>query len=150
MTEVLFYHLQNQPLDKVLPTLVERSRERGWKVVIEAATPERVEALDSLLWTYADDSFLAHGTDREPDAHLQPVLLTTGQGRANEAAVRFLVDGAGLPGDAAAYERLVLMFDGNDPDAVDRARDEWRKAKSGGHACTYWQQNDAGRWEKKA
>ena len=150
VTDVLFYHLQNQPLERVLPALLARSVERGWKVVVEAATPERVEALDSLLWTYSDESFLPHGTDRETDAALQPIVITTRQDRPNGASVRFLVDGAALPADSATYDRLVLMFDGNDPDAVARARQHWREAKGGGHACTYWQQNDAGRWEKKA
>ncbi|MFX5578913.1 DNA polymerase III subunit chi, partial [Acinetobacter baumannii] len=81
----------NQPLDKVLPTLLEKSVERGWKVVVEAASPARVDALDSLLWTYSDESFLAHGTDREADAALQPILITTRPDRANGASVRFLV-----------------------------------------------------------
>jgi DNA polymerase III subunit chi len=150
VTDVLFYHLQNQPLERVLPTLLEKSVERGWKVVVEAASPERVEALDSLLWTYSEESFLPHGTDREADAALQPVLLTSGPGRTNDPSVRFLVDGAPLPPDAGDYQRVVLMFDGNDPEAVDQARGHWRTAKAGGHLCTYWQQNDIGRWEKKA
>ena len=150
MTDVLFYHLQNQPLERVLPALLEKSVERGWKAVVEASSPERVEALDSLLWTYSDESFLAHGTDREADAALQPVLITTRQDRPNGASIRFLVDGAALPADGASYECLVLMFDGNDPDAVDHARQQWREAKAAGHACTYWQQSATGRWEKKA
>ncbi len=150
MTDILFYHLQNQPLERVLPVLLEKSVERGWKVAVEAASPERVEALDALLWTYADESFLPHGTDREADAALQPVLLTSGPDRVNGATVRFLVDGAALPADMAAYERIVLMFDGNDPDALDQARLSWKAAKSAGHACTYWQQDENGRWGKRA
>ena len=150
MTDILFYHLQNQPLERVLPVLLEKSVERGWKVAVEATSPERVEALDALLWTYSDESFLAHGTDREADAALQPILITTRADLPNGATVRFLVDGAVLPADAADYERIVLMFDGNDPDAVDQARVQWKDAKSGGHACTYWQQSETGRWEKKA
>ncbi|WP_204331170.1 DNA polymerase III subunit chi, partial [Proteus mirabilis] len=81
-------------------------------------------------------SFLAHDTDREADAALQPILITTRPERANGASVRFLIDGAPLPADASGYERLVLMFDGNDPDAVDLARQQWRDARSGGHTCT--------------
>lgn len=150
MTDILFYHLQNQPLEKVLPVLLEKSVERGWKVAVEATSPERVEALDALLWTYSDESFLAHGTDREADAALQPILITARADRPNGATVRFLVDGAPFPADAADYERIVLMFDGNDPDAVDQARGQWKEAKSAGHACTYWQQGENGRWEKKA
>ncbi len=150
MTDILFYHLQHQPLERVLPVLLEKSVERGWKVAVEATMPERVDALDAILWTYSDESFLAHGTDRESDAAAQPILITTTAGRPNGATVRFLVDGAPLPEDIPSYERVVLMFDGNDPDAVDRAREQWKQAKGGGHACTYWLQNETGRWEKRA
>ncbi|MGU9980198.1 DNA polymerase III subunit chi [Phreatobacter sp. HK31-P] len=150
MTDILFYHLQNQPLERVLPVLLEKSVERGWKVVVEATSPERVEALDAFLWTFDDASFLPHGTDRDADAALQPVLITSGSGRANGGSVRFLVDGAPLPADMETYERIVLLFDGNDPDALDQARAHWKTARSAGHDCTYWQQDDAGRWGKKA
>jgi DNA polymerase III subunit chi len=75
MAEMLFYHLQRQPLDKVLPALLEKSLARGWRVVVQASSDERIEALDAHLWTYRDDAFLPHGTDREPDPASQPVLL---------------------------------------------------------------------------
>src|SRR5215210_2125505 len=129
MTEVLFYHLQRQPLERVLPQLLERSLERGWRVVVQAASEERVDALDAHLWTYKDDSFLPHGLWREPGAHEQPILLTVNDDNPNKAAVRFLIDGASVPPDAAAYERIVLLFDGEDPDALEAARARWSEAK---------------------
>ncbi len=52
MTEVLFYHLQNMTLESVLPPLLEKSLERGWRVVVQSTSPERAEALDAHLWTY--------------------------------------------------------------------------------------------------
>ena len=64
MTELRFYHLQDQPIERVLPQLLEISLARGWRVVVQAASEERVEALDAHLWTYRDDSFLPHGTAR--------------------------------------------------------------------------------------
>src|SRR5262249_56145221 len=76
MTEVLFYHLQHQPLERVLPQLLERSVERGWRVIIQVASDERVDALDAHLWTYRDDSFLPHGTTREAHPSAHPILLT--------------------------------------------------------------------------
>ena len=115
---VLFYHLERQPIERVLPTLIEKSLERGWRVVVQAASEERVEALDAQLWTFREDSFLPHGTWREAEAREQPVLLTVHDDNPNGAAVRFLVDGAPVPADAEAYARIVLIFDGNDPDAV--------------------------------
>ena len=101
MTEILFYHLQQQPLETVLPNLVERSLERNWRAAIQASGEERLQALDDHLWTYRDDSFLPHGTDRDPQAASQPVVLTLQDGNPNAAAIRFLVDGAPLPPDAS-------------------------------------------------
>jgi len=150
MTEVLFYHLQGQPLERVLPTLIERSLERGWRVVVQSSSEERVEALDAQLWTYRDDSFLPHGTHREASAAEQPVLLTVDDHNPNAAAVRFLIDGAPVPPDAQSYQRIVLMFDGTDDDAVADARTRWSAAKAAGFAVTYWQADDTGRWIKKA
>src|SRR3954449_4223537 len=112
MTEILFYYLQRQPLEKVLPQLLEKSIGRGWRVVVQASSEERVDALDAHLWTYRDDNFLPHGTDREGEAALQPILLTTADHNPNSATVRFLIDGVPMPPDARAYDRVVLLFDG--------------------------------------
>ena len=149
MTEILFYHLQRHPLERVLPALVEKSLERGWRVVVQAASEERVEALDAHLWTFRDDSFLPHGTWREAEAAEQPVLLTVHDSNPNGAAVRFLVDGAPVPVDAAGYERIVLLVDGNDPDAVAAARKRWSEGKAKGFEVTYWQADENGRWQRK-
>ena len=105
MTEILFYHLERQPLERVLPALIEKSLARGWRVVVQAASDERIEALDAHLWTYSDDSFLPHGTWREGEAREHPVLLTLDADNPNSAAVRFLIDGVTVPADAESYQR---------------------------------------------
>jgi DNA polymerase-3 subunit chi len=150
MTEILFYHLQGQKLEGVLPTLLEKSLERGWRVVVQGSSEERIDALDAHLWTYRDDGFLPHGTWREPEAAAQPVLLTVNDGNPNAATVRFLVDGAALPANSDAYQRIVLIFNGDDDDAVAAARVHWSEAKAKGFDATYWQPDDNGRWVKKA
>jgi len=150
MTEVFFYHLQGQRLEGVLPNLLERSLERGWRVVVQAASEERVEALDAHLWTYRDDSFLAHGTWREAEAAAQPVLLTVLDHNPNAANVRFLIEGAEMPADPAGYQRIVLIFDGDDDAAVAAARQHWTAAKEAGHEVTYWQPDEQGRWVRKS
>ncbi|MCX2696074.1 DNA polymerase III subunit chi [Ochrobactrum chromiisoli] len=149
MAEILFYHLTESTLDEALPGLVERSITRGWRVVIQAVTEERRDALDSLLWTFSDTSFVAHGTDHEPLAEHQPVLLTTSQANLNGATVRFLVEGAALE-DASPYDRLVVMFDGHNQEQLENARAQWKTFKMGNHDLTYWQQTTDRRWERKA
>jgi DNA polymerase III subunit chi len=149
MTEVLFYHMKGQTPEQVLPTLLQKSLERGWRVVVQASSEERVEALDAHLWTWRDDSFLPHGTWRDAEVAEQPIVLTVNEQNPNRATVRFLVDGATLAPDAAGYERIVLLFDGDDPDAVDAARSHWSKAKSAGAEVTYWQADEHGRWQRQ-
>jgi len=150
MTEILFYHLKGQTPEQVLPALLQKSLERGWRVVVQASSEERIEALDAHLWTWRDGSFLPHGTWREAEAAQQPILLTVSDHNPNGATVRFLVDGALMPENVAAYERVVLLFDGEDPDAVDAARARWSEAKSAGFEVTYWQADERGRWERRA
>ena len=150
MTELLFYHLQGQKLEGVLTPLLEKSLERGWRVVVQGASEERIDALDAHLWTYRDDSFLPHGTAAAGETAAQPILLTTAEHNPNGATVRFLLDGVPMPPDAGSYERLVLMFDGEDDDAVAAARERWGQAKAQGFEVTYWQPDEQGRWIKKA
>ena len=148
MTEILFYHLERHPLERVLPVLLEKSLERGWRVVVETGSDERLQRLDESLWTYRDESFLPHGVAGNDWEAEQPVLLTAESGNPNEANVRFYVDRA-VPEAAGTYERIVFMFDGHDPDAVAEARIAW-KALREANELTYWQQDGNGRWAKKA
>lgn len=148
MTEVFFYHLEARPLEQVVPQLLEKSLERGWRAVVEVGSGERAEALDAVLWTYRDDSFLAHGLAGQATDSLQPILLTTGNDNGNGAQVRFFVDRA-VPRDTAGYERIVYLFSGHDPEALAEARAAWRALREG-NEVTYWQQSPDGRWTKQA
>ena len=147
--EILFYHLTETKVEEALPALLERSLERNWRVVVQTVDEARSEALDTHLWTFRTDSFLPHGRDSDPLPEMQPILLTVGEGNANSATVRFLVDGAAPPA-LEGYERVVFMFDGHDTDQVEDARGHWKTLKAQGHTLSYWQQNRDGRWEKKA
>ena len=153
--EVWFYHLQRRPLESALPALVARTLANGWTAVIQVASPERLAALDDLLWTYDDQSFVAHGTARDGDEALHPVWLTLGADNPNAAAVRFFVEGADAVTAlsdpvAAPRERAIILFDGRDEDAVSIARMQFRALRDRGFALSYWRQNDDVRWEKTA
>ncbi|MFO1134737.1 MAG: DNA polymerase III subunit chi [Rhodoblastus sp.] len=153
--EVWFYHLQRRPLESALPALVARTLANGWTAVIQATSPERLAALDDLLWTYDDQSFVAHGTARDGDGALQPVWLTLDIDNPNAASIRFFVEGADAVAaladeGARPKERAIVLFDGRDEDALNRARMQFRQLREQGFALSYWRQNDDGRWEKSA
>lgn len=131
----------------MLPLLLEKSLERGWRAVVETSSRERASALDAMLWTFRDDSFLPHGISGEATDPDQPVLITADEANANGAQVRFFVDRA-VPQTGEGYQRIVYLFSGHDPDAVGEAREAW-KALRDGNELTYWQQDENGRWVKR-
>jgi DNA polymerase-3 subunit chi len=147
LSEVRFYHLQRQRLEDALPALLEKARDRGHRIVVQAGSPERVKALDALLWTYRPESFLAHGS-ASASAPEQPIWLTADEENPNAADVLILVDGASA--EVAPYKLCCELFDGQDEDAVAAARQRWSEYKTAGHAITYWQQSERGGWEKRA
>ena len=150
MTDILFFHLQSRPLENGRQDLFERALSRGQRVVVEVSSDERLSALDDRLWTYSDEGFLPHVTAAEPDAAANPVVLTTQAHNPNAAQVRICADGVRIPDALQGYERVVLIFDGDDPDALNAARADWKTVKASGQSASYWQQDEAGRWEKKA
>lgn len=150
MTEVLFYHLERQPLERVLPILVEKSLERGWRAGIRTGKAERVRDLDDMLWTYAETSFLPHSAETEGDLATEPALITTSDQFANAPQVVFIIERAALPDDLSKFERIVYMFDGRDDEALNEARAQWKEIRAKGLESTYWQQDENGRWQKKA
>jgi DNA polymerase-3 subunit chi len=147
-TEAWFYHLERTGLEQALPELLEKTLQRGWKAVVRAREPDRLQQLDGWLWTYRDDSFLPHAPDDEAGAARQPILLTTGFENANGADALFLVDGA-EPGELAGYARCVVLFDGADEAQLAVARAQWSAVKATGVSVSYWKQQARG-WEKQA
>ena len=116
MTETLFYHLERRSLEDILPGLVEKSLQRGWRAAIRTDSSERSDALDTLLWTYDDQSFLQHAQAGDGEASEQPVLISVEEGNPNLAQIVFYVGGA-MPSDWDSFQdmaRVVLLFDGRD------------------------------------
>lgn len=149
MTEVSFYHLMRQPVSEALPRLLEKALDAGMRAVVLSASSERVEALDAALWVYDPDSFLPHGTRKTGHAADQPVYLTDSEENPNGASLLVVVDGM-EPSFLGDFTRCLDMFDGASEDAVQAARERWKKYKAAGHTLTYWQQKPDGGWEKKA
>lgn len=149
MAEVLFYHLTQTPLERSLPELLEKSLQRGWRVLVKGGDADRLAFLDTTLWTYRDVSFLPHGVAGEGAQH-QPIYLTAGDEEPNNADILFLVDGAAYPFEKmAAFDRVCVLFDGNDPDALAAARNDWKATSAAKLPAKYWAQED-GRWAQKA
>ncbi len=155
MAEIRFYHLTERPLEQVLPVMLERSLERGWRVVVRGTDPARIEALSAHLWTHGDASFLPHGTEADGDAARQPVWMccdtaNSEGGNPNGANTLMLIDNAEAEiEELAAMEMVAVLFDGLDEAAVAKARDRWRLVSEAGLKAVYWAQDEGGSWVKR-
>lgn len=150
MGAVFFYHLTSSPLEVALPPLLEKSRAAGWRVLVRMTSPERLDWLDQKLWLTGDESFLAHGIAGGPHDADQPILLTLGAAIPNHADCIMVADGAELTEtEANTAQRACILFDGNDPQAVDAARGQWKRLTDAGCPAQYWAQQE-GRWVKKS
>lgn len=150
MSRVDFYHLQKQSLEEVLPKLLEKAYASGNKIKVKIGTESRVDFLNSLLWTYNDESFLPHGSKKDGAAELQPIWLSAGDDNPNGATMLFLTDDAmPVEGDTENYARIFNIFDGNNPEALQNARNLWKNLRSSGAKLHYWQQDNDGRWAEK-
>ena len=126
--------------------MLEKVLSLGQRVVVLAGSDERVDALNAVLWTYDDRSFLPHGSVKDGSAADQPVWLTAREENPNAAAMLVLVDGADAA-DIAAWPSACMFFDGRDDPAVAAARARWQSWKTAGHALKYFKETERGSWE---
>lgn len=147
MGEAYFYHLTATPLEATLPTLLIKARSAGWRVAVRGRDELRLAWLDDRLWE--GQGFLPHGLASAPHAEDQPILLTTGAA-ANVASCMVSVDGADVtPEEVTASDRTMILFDGNDATALQRAREQWKALTGAGIKAKYWSQ-ETGPWALKA
>ncbi|MDO6727450.1 DNA polymerase III subunit chi [Cognatishimia sp. 1_MG-2023] len=150
MGAAFFYHLTQNPLEDTLPLLLEKATGAGWKIAVRGVEAARMDWLDQRLWQGAEDSFLPHGQAGGEHDALQPILLTIDASLANGASCIMSVDGAQISAEEVqAADRVCILFDGHDPEALSHARAQWKALTDAGCAAQYWSE-ESGRWEKKA
>ncbi|WP_306115884.1 MULTISPECIES: DNA polymerase III subunit chi [unclassified Roseovarius] len=150
MGAAYFYHLTRGPVEVTLPMLLGKAMGAGWRVAVRGRDPARIDWLDQKLWLGPEEGFLPHGVAGKPHEADQPVLLTTSADIPNGATCLMSVDGADVtPQEVASLDRVCVLFDGNDPAALDTARGQWKSLTDAGCSAQYWSE-ESGRWEKKA
>jgi len=152
MGAAYFYHLTQSPLEVTLPMLLDKCQQVGWRVLVRGTSDERIKWLDEKLWLGDDIAFRPHGIAGGAHDAEQPVLLTDDAQLmpVNRADCLMAIDQAGIePAEVAAFERVCVLFDGNDPEALATARSQWKSLTDAGCSAQYWSQS-SGQWQKQA
>ena len=90
MTRVDFYHLQQKNLEEVLPKLLQKAYGLNKRIKVKIGSEDKIEYLNSLLWTFNDESFLPHGSRKDGFAEQQPIWLSSDSDNPNKAVFLFL------------------------------------------------------------
>ncbi len=123
MPEVFFYHLTSISLGQMLPQILERTLQNNWRVLLRSIDMKQIERLDAQLWGGNNSRFLPHGISGGAHDADQLILLTKGNENLNDAKALILVHGAKTTAqEVAEFERVSLVFNGNDQAALDNAR----------------------------
>lgn len=148
MTVVQFYHLTSTPLERALPKLMEKAYGAGLRTLVVAESNERIAQLNQLLWTYNPDSFLPHGSDKEPHSEDQPILLSSDLNQAPNRPL-LCVTHPFMPEKPHCFERIIDIFDGQNAQELELVRQRWISYKNNGFSVSYFKQSENGAWEQK-
>lgn len=148
MAEIFFYHLADEPLERILPNLLRRGLERGLRMAVQASSSDSLSKISELLWAHEDVAFIPHGFNDDAPQH-QPLWLCADHENPNSAVYRFYIEGA-MPDLVDHLDRALILFDSNSEEALASARNEWKKRKAEGHLIKYWKQDENGTWQNLA
>lgn len=146
MIDIAFYQLTFSSLEKTLPKLVEKVYESNQRSVVILDSQERIEALNSSLWTYSPSSFLPHGCSQDKPEN-QPIWLTSHFENPNQSEVVIITTGETLP-FANNFKKALDIFEGQDKETLENAQMRYKYYQNNQYNCIYWRQNLKGQWEK--
>ncbi len=136
-----FYQLTRDPPAMVLPAIAQNIMNAHARLLVVSGT-DTLPILSKSLWTYRDDSFLAHAIAGQGDDSMQPILLSDSIDNSNSAQMLALCDGIWRD-EALSFARTFYMFA---PDQIDDARGLWKSLMAkDGLELHYWKQ-DGRKW----
>ncbi len=149
MKEIRFYHLQRTTIKNALPAILEKALARGMRALILLENDDEIKQMDQWLWSYKQESFLPHGCDGDDKPQLHPIWITKKHENKNNANLLILTDGLDWQGDVSGIELQCEIFH-DDAMILPKLRKKWQDVKTQDFISSYWQQDDHGRWQKKA
>ncbi len=145
MTNISFYHTTLANQEKFTCQLLEKCYKSNYKVLVRAADDEAQESLNKTLWTFAQKSFIPHGSALDPHPELQPIYITCGKENPNQSNVLMLY---GITdGIYDEFERVFVVFDGNDGTLLRQVEEARVKLHTPSNNVQYYKQNPKGGWE---
>ncbi|PIZ34336.1 MAG: hypothetical protein COY39_00440 [Alphaproteobacteria bacterium CG_4_10_14_0_8_um_filter_37_21] len=141
---ISFYELINTSVEKTLPKLVQKIYDANLNCHILCDTQERLDALNSTLWTFASLAFLPHGTEKDPkETHAEnPIWLSLTLDTVNQPKVLISLKPAEVTD--IIFDRMIYFYDKNEENIADQFNSLKKKIPQ----AISWQQKIDGSWQK--
>ena len=128
-----FYLLSGQgpeERERVACRLAEKAWQLGHRVFIHTGTAFAANAMDNLLWTFRQDSFVPHSIDAGNTHAKEPILIGAGAAPAEDLDVLINLSDT-VPGFAMVSERVAELI-ASDDDSKRAGRERYRHYRAQG------------------
>lgn len=136
MTRIDFYVLEEGARlarDRLVCLLANKAYEQGQALYIHASSPGEANALDELLWTFRDTSFLPHQQIRD-EGYSQDTPILIGYGETSPETTKLMINLAHPPPPfLSQFERIIEVV-GQAPDIRQQARKRYRYYQTQGYS----------------
>jgi DNA polymerase-3 subunit chi len=136
-----------------MPPILQKVLDSDKKIIVLTGNSEKLKYYDDLLWTHQESSWLPHCLDIEEDIELSPIILTdkkdVAEKKPNQAEFLMLIDDIFPDNTLSSYERIFYIFNGNDEQSTQKARENYKLCLDNNYELHYWQQTKNGSWKEK-
>lgn len=145
MSKITFYQVMNGEIIKACCMILEKCYKNNLKTFVQLEDEETKKILNKTLWTFAQKSFIPHGTDEDPDPEKHPIYISCKDECPIDASCLMLIGKSRK--DVGNFERVLVMVDGADDTDVESAQSMLGSLKNLGHKVEYYKQNRSNGWE---
>ncbi len=111
MENVHFYVIKSGHRDRIACQIVEKAVAQGHRVHVRVADRQAAETMDTQMWTFRDQSFLAHSLGESPSPHIRVTIHDEWLPQERDVLVNLADD---LPEDYESFQRVAEIVGPDD------------------------------------
>ena len=128
MEGVRFYVIKSGHRERVACQIAEKAVAQGHLVHVRVPDRQAAESLNAQMWTFRDQSFLAHSLGESPSPHVRVTIHDTWLPQERDVLINLADD---MPEGYASFSRVAEVV-GPDDDSKSHGRARFREYREHG------------------
>lgn len=145
MKEINFYCIE-EDINTFLYIFLSKLIEKDKKVIVYSESSEKIEKLDSILWTMKKTGFLPHLLYDEKGAENTPVLISNkkeNKFNSNFLLISTFVDDINF---LNSFEKTFYIFSPMNQNLMNETEKKWNEYRENGFNTKMFRKNSLGKW----